>query len=47
MAEADVSRDCRAELCPMWDGDTCPCETFGIDPDDPPHNGTLTTTATT
>ncbi|MBZ4497986.1 pilus assembly protein [Dermacoccus sp. Tok2021] len=36
---------CRAELCPMWDGDTCPCETFGIDPDNPPRSGIFTTTA--
>lgn len=26
----------------MWDGDTCPCETFGLDPDNPPRNGTFT-----
>ena len=23
----------------MWDGDTCPCETFGLDPDDLPTDG--------
>lgn len=23
-------RDCNAELCPHWDGDTCPCATSGI-----------------
>ena len=33
---------CRAELCPMWDGDTCPCETFGLDPDNPPTDGVFT-----
>lgn len=38
-----MSSDCRAELCPMWDGDTCPCETFGLDPDNLPRNGTYIT----
>lgn len=27
---------CRAEECPMWDGDGCPCRTFDLDPDDLP-----------
>lgn len=35
---------CRAEECPMWDGDTCPCDTFGLDPDDLPRDGVFTTT---
>lgn len=34
-----MSRDCRAEECPMWDGDTCPCATFDLDPDDLPESG--------
>ena len=39
-----MSRDCRAEMCPMWDGDTCPCETFELDPDDLPRGGVFTIT---
>lgn len=27
----------------MWDGDTCPCETFGLDRDDLPRDGVFTT----
>jgi hypothetical protein len=34
-----MSRGCRAEECPMWDGEGCPCETFGIDPDNIPIDG--------
>lgn len=34
--------DCAAELCPMWDGHGCPCETFGLDPDNPPTDGVFT-----
>lgn len=30
---------CDAELCPMWDGDGCPCEAFGLDRDDLPRDG--------
>lgn len=41
-----MSRDCRAEECPMWDGDTCPCETFGLDPDDLPASGVFTVEVT-
>lgn len=26
----------------MWDGDTCPCRTFGLNPDDPPVRGVFT-----
>lgn len=33
---------CNAELCPMWDGDSCPCSTFGLDPEDLPRDGTFT-----
>lgn len=35
--------DCDAELCPMWDGEGCPCETFGLDKDDLPTDGVFTT----
>jgi hypothetical protein len=26
----------------MWDGDSCPCETFGFDKDDLPTDGIYT-----
>lgn len=26
----------------MWDGDSCPCEAFGLDPDDLPTSGVFT-----
>lgn len=39
-----MNRDCNAELCPMWDGDTCPCDTYGLDRDNLPRNGTFTRT---
>jgi hypothetical protein len=26
----------------MWDGDGCPCNTFGLDRDDLPNDGTFT-----
>jgi hypothetical protein len=26
----------------MWDGDTCPCDTFGLDRDNLPLDGTFT-----
>ena len=42
MSRFRVAADCRAEMCPMWDGDTCPCETFGLDPDDLPRGGVFT-----
>ncbi len=32
---------CDAELCLMWDGETCPCDTFGLDRDNLPTNGTF------
>ncbi|MFL0177109.1 hypothetical protein [Mycobacterium sp. SMC-13] len=38
--------ECRAELCSMWGGDDCLCEVFGIDPDNPPRNGTFTVSVT-
>lgn len=34
--------DCRQELHEMWDGDTCPCENFDVDPDNLPRNGIVT-----
>lgn len=33
---------CNAEMCPMWDGDGCPCDTFGLDRDDLPTRGVFT-----
>lgn len=30
---------CDAELCPMWDGHSCPCDTYGLDRDNLPHHG--------
>lgn len=33
---------CEAELCPMWDGHTCPCETFGFDRNNLPTSGVYT-----
>jgi hypothetical protein len=30
---------CDQEMCPMWDGDTCPCDTFGFDRDNLPTDG--------
>ena len=26
-----MANQCDQEMCPMWDGDTCPCERFGLD----------------
>lgn len=37
--EQPPSRDCNQEQCPMWDGHTCPCATFGLDKDDLPTSG--------
>lgn len=34
--------DCAAEVCPMWNGHGCPCEAFGLDPDNPPTDGVFT-----
>ena len=34
--------DCGQELCPMWDGDVCPCEVFGLDKDALPSHGIFT-----
>lgn len=36
--------DCKAELCPMWGGDDCLCAIFDIDPNNPPRNGSFSTT---
>ena len=38
-------RTCDAELCPMWDGDGCPCRAYGLDPNDLPISGIYTITA--
>jgi hypothetical protein len=38
--------ECDAEMCPMWDGEGCPCETFGLDKDDLPTDGVFTTEVT-
>ena len=35
-------RDCDAEMCPMWDGEGCPCATFDLDRDDLPRDGVFT-----
>lgn len=35
---------CDQEMCPMWDGDSCPCDTFGLDRDDLPTDGVFTVT---
>ena len=39
--ERDMDNECKAELCPMWGGDACLCDVFGIDPGNPPCNGTF------
>lgn len=31
--------NCLAEMCPMWDGYSYPCQTFDIDPENLPANG--------
>lgn len=33
---------CDQEMCPMWDGDGCPCNTFDLDRDDLPRSGIFT-----
>lgn len=33
---------CDMELCPMWDGHTCCCSTFGLDKNELPTNGIFT-----
>lgn len=38
---------CDQEMCPMWDGEGCPCAAFGIDRDDLPTSGVYTTTRPT
>jgi hypothetical protein len=35
-------RRCDQEMCPMWDGDGCPCDTFGLDRDELPAHGVFT-----
>lgn len=39
-----MADQCDQEMCPMWDGDTCPCETFGLDRGDLPVDGVFTVT---
>lgn len=36
-----MADDCKAELCPMWGGDGCLCDVFGLDPENPPRTGTF------
>lgn len=40
-----MSGRCDAEMCPMWDGDGCPCNTFGLDRDDLPTDGVFSIVA--
>ena len=42
-----MADQCDQEMCPMWDGSTCPCETFGLDRDDLPADGVFTVTQPT
>ena len=35
---------CDQEMCPMWDGEGCPCATFHLDRDDLPTDGVFTVT---
>lgn len=37
-----MSTRCEQEMCPMWDGDGCPCARFGFDPEDLPTEGVFT-----
>lgn len=39
-----MSRPCDQELCPMWDGDGCPCTAFGLDRNALPTDGVFTAT---
>jgi len=34
--------DCGQEMCPMWDGEGCPCAAFGFDRDNLPTDGVFT-----
>lgn len=39
-AEEPTDRSgCDMEMCPMWDGHSCPCATFGLDKDNLPTSG--------
>ena len=33
---------CDQEMCPMWDGDGCPCDLFGLERDDLSTGGIYT-----
>lgn len=37
-----MNQACGQEMCPMWDGDSCPCDTFGLERSDLPAGGTFT-----
>lgn len=37
-----MSRDCDQEMCPMWDGEGCPCDLFDLDRDNLPTDGIFT-----
>lgn len=39
-----MANRCDQEMCPMWDGDGCPCATFNLDRDDLPTDGVFTVT---
>lgn len=39
-----MAAGCKAELCPTWGGDDCLCAIFGLDPANPPRNGTFSVT---
>lgn len=33
---------CDMEMCPMWDGNGCPCGTFDLDRNNLPNSGVFT-----
>lgn len=39
MSTRALARDCDQELCPMWDGEGCPCAVFRLDRDHLPERG--------
>ncbi|WP_174250009.1 hypothetical protein [Pimelobacter simplex] len=39
-----MAERCDQEMCPMWDGDGCPCVTFDLDRDDLPMSGFFSVT---
>lgn len=34
--------ECDQEMCPMWDGEGCPCDLFDLDRDNLPADGIFT-----